>query len=216
VIECPRLPAFAPADLDAVRSAFSGVVPCSLRQAWLPALEADFAPAEVRVGWRGNYLLVFAQITDVDILTGVTGLNQRAWELGDTFEMFLRPEDKAAYVEFHVTPNNQRLQLRFADASVLEQVRRTGSINPTLLAGEVFQSRTWVRPDRKCWFVYAEIPATEVGGEIKAGAEGRWRFSFSRYDYTRGRKEPVISSTSPHAEANFHRQQEWGWLVFEP
>jgi hypothetical protein len=39
-----------------------------------------------------------------------------------------------------------------------------------------------------------------------------WRFSFSRYDYTRGRVAPVISSTSPHAKADFHHQQEWGIL----
>lgn len=214
-MKCSRLPAFASGDLEAVRVAFAGATPCVLRQAWLAALEPDFAPAQVRAGWRENSLLVFAEITDLDIFTGVTGLNQRAWELGDTFEIFLRPENQAAYVEFHVTPNNQRLQLRFADAAVLERVRQTGSIEPALVSGEVFQSRTWVRPAERLWCVLAEIPAEAVGARIEPGAANAWRFSFSRYDYTRGRKEPVISSTSPHAEANFHRQQEWGRLIFE-
>jgi hypothetical protein len=45
-------------------------------------------------------------------------------------------------------------------------------------------------------------------------ASAEWLFSFSRYDYTRGRGEPVISSTSPHAAPAFHRQQEWGRLRF--
>jgi hypothetical protein len=30
----------------------------------------------------------------------------------------------------------------------------------------------------------------------------------------RGGGEPVIASTSPHAEPDFHRQQEWGALNF--
>jgi len=43
----------------------------------------------------------------------------------------------------------------------------------------------------------------------------RWHFSFSRYDDTQGVTEPVISSTSPHAVANFHSQKEWGVIEFE-
>jgi hypothetical protein len=42
----------------------------------------------------------------------------------------------------------------------------------------------------------------------------KWRFSFSRYDYIRGRREPMISSTSPHARPGFHRREEWGTLIF--
>jgi hypothetical protein len=42
----------------------------------------------------------------------------------------------------------------------------------------------------------------------------KWRFSFSRYDYIRGRQEPILSSTSPHAWPDFHQREEWGTLIF--
>jgi hypothetical protein len=46
------------------------------------------------------------------------------------------------------------------------------------------------------------------------GDNERERIRFSRYDYTRGMGEPVLSSTSPHRRLDFHRQHEWGTLDF--
>ena len=41
-----------------------------------------------------------------------------------------------------------------------------------------------------------------------------WPAAFGRYDCTCGNPEPMISSTSPHRVASFHRQEEWGELTF--
>jgi len=216
LIECHLLPAFAANNLETVRRAFQHATPCVLRQAWLDKKEPDFAPAIVRTGWRGASLLVFAELTDADIFSRATGLNLRTWELGDAFEIFLRPDGQEAYVEFQVTPNNQRLQLRYADASAIARARKTGSLEHALIHGKAFRSATWVLPGSQRWFVYAKIPAKSVCSETTALAGSQWRFSFSRYDYTRGRKEPVISSTSAHARPDFHSQQEWGTMRFQP
>jgi hypothetical protein len=116
-------------------------------------------------------------------------------------------------VEFQVTPNNQQLQLRFANHEALQRARRTDAFEEFLLPVNTFRSRTWVQPGNRKWFVHASIPAILVGGLARLNAGGRWHFSFSRYANTHG-GEPVISSTSPHAAADFHRQQEWGELVF--
>jgi hypothetical protein len=160
-------------------------------------------------------LLVLAELTDADVFTGMTSLNQKAWLLGDTFEIFLRPAGQRAYVEFHVTPNNQHLQLRFPSAEDFARLSEAGLIENAMLPGEVFRSRTWGQIDARRWFVFAEVPAKAVcDGPVTQLPGRRWHFSFSRYDYTRGRTEPVISSTSAHAVANFHRQQEWGTMTF--
>ena len=214
LLECRELPAFAPDNLDAVRAAFSTAAACVLGQAWLVEPEPDFTPASVRVGWRGDVLLVFAELEDADIVTRATGLNQRMWELGDTFEIFLQPADAPGYVEFHVTPNNQRLQLRFADAAAFQRARASGSIAECLVPGEAFRSSAWVRPESRRWYVYAEIPAASVCGSSRPLAGSRWRFSFSRYDAAQGCGQPVISSSSPHAAPGFHRREEWGALAF--
>ncbi|HHY86694.1 MAG TPA: hypothetical protein GYA07_14345 [Verrucomicrobia bacterium] len=62
----------------------------------------------------------------------------------------------------------------------------------------------------------ARIPARSVPGATVLAAGARWQFSFGRYDHTQDGMGAVVSSTSPHAEPDFHRQQEWGLLEFEP
>jgi len=214
-VRCLPLPVFDASDLKTVREVFRPATRHALRQAWLAKEEDDFAPAFVRVGWRGNALLVFAELIDFDIFSGATALNQRAWELGDTFELFLQAADQPAHFEFQVTPNNQRAQLRFTDSSVVENLRRTKLMESVYMTGEAFYSRTWIQLEVKCWYVYAEIRAEELFGRAGSLRGSRWRFSFSRYDYTRGRKQPVISSTSRHLEPDFHRWQEWDVMSFE-
>src|SRR5260370_10007520 len=99
--------------------------------------------------------------------------------------------------------------MRFAGRDAAERVRMGGSLEEVIIKGGAFRSMTWVRPELKKWFAYAEIPAGSVCAQAKPLAGCMWRFSFSRYDYTRGRSKPVISSTSPHAEPDFHRSQAW-------
>ncbi len=213
-LHCRELPAFEADNLDAVRQAFAAMESCELRQAWLSKPEPDFATATVRVGWRGTSLLAFAELADADIFSRATGHNQRMWELGDVLEIFLSPENSASYVEFHVTPNNYRLQLRFPDTATLRQAQAENRFERLLLPDGVFCSRAWVQPENKKWFVLAEIPADLVDSAEPSLVGVAWKFSFSRYDYTRGRAKPVHSSTSPHASVDFHRREDWGTLIF--
>jgi hypothetical protein len=212
---CRELRAYAPDRLAAVRAAFQHADSCGLQQAWRAELEPDFAPATVRVGWHGHSLRVFAELDDADIVSRATAPNQRMWELGDVLEIFLQPADSPGYVELHVTPNNLRLQLRFPDTATLRRAQAKNFFEDLMLPDGVFESHTWIGPEKGKWFVHAEIPATLVGGTHGLQAEWPWRFSFSRYDGTRGRTEPVISSSSPHAQPDFHRREEWGTLFFK-
>lgn len=215
LLQCFRLPAFESGSLENVLQAFEHAAPCPLHQAWLAKEAEDFAPAFVRIGWRESSLLVFAELTDADIHSRATEHGQRLWELGDAFELFLKSDEQDSYVEFHISPNNLRLQLRFAGRDAVERIRSGASLDEVVMKGEAFDSRTWVQPDSKRWCVFAEIPASSVCDQTKPLAGRQWRFSFSRYDYTRGKSEPVISSTSPHPKADFHRTQEWGMIQFQ-
>ena len=211
-ISCVELPDFPGAELELIRQAFRDATPCSLGQAWLAAAEPDFRPTIVRAGWRGESLLVFAELTDEDIFSRATALNQRTWEMGDAFEVFLRPVEQTAYVEFHVTPNNQRLQLRIPSEPAFRAAQKSGLIEPFLIPGNAIRSWTWVLPGQ--WCVLVEVGHVVVCEKLRPLPGSEWLFSFCRYDYTRGRPEPVISSSSPHQIADFHRQQEWGRLTF--
>jgi hypothetical protein len=213
-IQCEPLPVFDRTDCESLRRAFQSAVPSPFQQAWRSETEAGFSPGVVRMGWRECSLLVFAELTDMDIYNRATKLNQLTWELGDVFEIFLKSTEKDSYVEFHVTPQNQRLQLHYPDANAAEWARKQGRLDDVFFRHEAFYSRTWVEAQLNRWLVYAEIPARMVSGSNEPIANTQWRFSFGRYDYTRGVREPVISSTSPHATLDFHRQHEWGLITF--
>ncbi len=232
-LECKPLPSFDPADWKSVELAFKDATPVSMKEAWQQELDAGFKPAVVRTGWHGDSLWVYAELEDVSIANPTTRLNEvydfpkdlkeDQWfdplssTRGDAFEIFLRKSTKEHYLEFHVTPQNHILQLRWKYAGdYMDNVREGGrQLRKRVIEGKQVIA-TYTRVDEKSqkWFVLAEIPSKlldETGG-IKPGDE--WRFSFCRYDFTTGNKEPVLSSTSPHQERGFHRQQEWGYLKF--
>jgi len=213
-IDCALLHAFDESNLDTVRGAFARATPVSMQQAWRSEPEPAFAPGVVRTGWRDRSLFVFAELTDFDIFTNATGHNQRLWEIGDAFEVFLCPAGQEAYAEFQVAPNNLQLQLHFPDAGWRGRVSKEDAVLKALMPPHSFRSRTWVEAGARQWCVLAEIPSASVCEEARPIEGDLWRFSFSRYDHTRGSQSPVISSTSPHPVPAFHRQQEWGLIRF--
>lgn len=212
VIDCREAPAM---DLDAAtpadaHAAFAWAQPIVLRQAWRDAPEPGFRPGVIRVAWRDDRLLVFADLIDDDVTTGATAAGQRFWELGDTFEIFLRRDGVPSYLECHVTPTNLRLQLRFPEGG--PAALGADPFTAALVPGDGIQSNTWPREDGRGWVVFAAVPATLADGPPGSLAGSTWRFSFGRYDYMSRSPAPVISSTSPHPAPSFHRQQEWGRL----
>jgi hypothetical protein len=90
-----------------------------------------------------------------------------------------------------------------------------GMLEDFFVRDEALHSMTWIESRMCQWYVYAEIPALAVCGSNESIENTQWRFSFGRYDYTRGVAEPIISSTSPHAKPDFHRHHEWGMMTFK-
>lgn len=201
-LACEHLPEFDHFSLESVTRAFSKIPAISLRQSWLPVQEPYFLGAEVRAGRSDNSLLLAATIPDSEIFTRVTAPNQRTWELGDVFEIFLKPEVEQHYHEFHVTPSNIRTQLGFSCAGA----------TPETFPDGIFQSRVWIESGR--WSVLASIPCAAITGRSSINTGERWRFSFCRYDAFLDGRKPVLSSTSPHPLPKFHRPDEWGVIVF--
>jgi hypothetical protein len=205
ILEALQLDHFHAESLVQIREAFAGAPSITMRQYWLRELETGFMPATIRTGWRDDTLLLFAEMVDVDIFNGATSLNECTWLLGDVFEVFLQAEDQAGYVEFHVTPENNRLQKAFPESGA----------EAILIPNRAFHSKTWVDQKAQLWSVYMEIPSASVSGRQESLLDCQWRFSFSRYDYTRGQNEPIISSTSAHLQPSFHRVAEWSSLLFK-
>ena len=202
-LHCQILPSFDPENRDSLLAAFAGISPIEMGQAWLAAPEPDFLAAKVCVGRRGNSLIVSATMPDLDIFTKTTDANQRTWELGDVFEIFLKPEGEDFYRELHITPANTRTQLAIA------AVGATGEFLPD----GIFESHVWIESGH--WHVLAAVPTAVVTGRAEISPGEKWCFSFCRYDAFRDGRQPILSSTSPHPVPKFHRPAEWGVMVFD-
>ncbi len=207
---CLPLPDFDVHNWDAVAGVFADTCAAHYDQAWKPVRQPRFLPAKTHVGYDARHFWMFSEFEDTDIFNLSVELNQHVYKLGDTFEIFLRPLSGEEYIEFHVTPDNQHMQIRWPRAR--RSFKDKGWI-PNFLSKRSFQSWTQVDSSHNRWRILAAIPYETLG--ISAPQEGEeWLYSFGRYDYTRGFKRPILSSTSPHRVRDFHRQHEWNRLVF--
>ena len=216
-LACCRLPQFDMAQWDSIRAAFAQASGISMHQAWLPTPDPAFKPAKVRTGWTDTDLAVLAELEDDDIFNRATRLNDHTHVLGDVFEMFIKPEEQQHYFEIHITPGNQKLQLQFSRPAIIrEQPKQplADLLAPFLFDDPVIFSKTLVEHTHSRWSVFALLPFEFIQKSGQVGKGTVWRFSFSRYDYTGSQPKPVISSTSLHQEADFHRTAEYGFLTF--
>lgn len=188
--------------------------PLTFQQDWRDTEEEGFRPAWAILRREASHLVVQAELTDDDLFNAEPRSHQPFYRHGDVFEIFLRPTRQDAYTELHVGPDNQTFHLRIPSAELFLRHRADPEAWRRWLVPERrFVSRVFLNRATATWRVEASIPLCEVGDDpIQPG--DRWLFSFSRYDYTRGRPEPVLSSTSPHTELNYHAQTEWGTLIF--
>lgn len=217
VLTAVKLPSVNLDDWNTVTRWLTAAPEIETRQAWLPVAQDGFLPARVRTGWTDEGLVVWGELDDADIFNPVTEFNEAAFLQGDVFELFLRPRGQDAYFEFHISPENQLFQLRIPLTNYFQTQRAQGmgALNDLKIKQPVVQSRVKVDREGNRWSVLAHVPFTAVIESVLPKPAGPWLFSFSRYDYTRGEPKPIISSTSPHVRADFHRQQEWGELRFE-
>jgi hypothetical protein len=201
-------------DWDAATRPLASAPQVILRQGWADQPSPDYRPARVRVGYTKGALILLAELEDADIFNPATELNEPSFLRGDVLEMFLRPVTQDAYYEFHVSPQNQKFQLRIPSAAAFQKPPPDNGESRKLW-NPMFESRVRVLSEQQKWQVLAAVPFRSVEESVAPGHEDvRWLFSFSRYDYTRGHEHPALSSTSPHPFASFHRQTEWGTLVF--
>lgn len=172
---------------------------------------ARFRPTLVRTAFVATDLWVYAELVDADIGNRARTLNESTCELGDVFEMFFHPEGQDTYTELHVTPENQRMQVRFPSADALHKSENYGQFKNWLQWDEVFTSWTHVETER--WYILARVPLARLcdNEAVLSGllsGRGEMLFSYCRYDFSPG-LPPVLSSTSRHEELSFHRLHEW-------
>ncbi len=204
----PPVQGFALSDWEAMERAMTAGVRLDFAQPWFPEAEADFKPGQVWLGIQGDELVAYAVLRDDQPANRSTQWNDPTWMRGDVLEFFFQAEDRPGYYEFHVTPENCRLQLFFPSRAAFLEPR---GHRPWAIAESRFESATRVNDDRTQWEAVMRIKLALVLDEPRTDGSRRFRYSFSRYDYQPGRTRPVTSATTALSAPNFHNICEWSW-----
>lgn len=128
--------------------------------------------------------------------------------MGDVIEFFFQADARPGYYEFHVTPENQRLQLFFPSRAAFHEHRR---YRHWAIAESKFESMPRINSERTAWEGVMRVPLALVLNEPRTDGSRRFRFSFSRYDYQPGRVKAVTSATTPLSRPDFHHIPLWSW-----
>src|ERR1035437_3965570 len=195
--------------------------PATINHHWHPLLqhwrthgvEPGFQSGWAKIQWHPSGLRCEAIFFGAAPQNRARRLNESTWELGDVCEVFLEPPDRTHYLEVHVTPENQRLQLRFTSDGIARARAGAALLEEYMIAQDNWvQSATQIVSDR--WSVLLAIPAAALG--LRAlDAQTKLRTAVCRYDC--GLKtEPMLSSTAPLQEPSYHRRQDGQELVLEP
>jgi len=186
--------------LDIIQSLLANGRSFAYNQHWLTAADRAFAPGTVKLGRSEDRLVIFADLHGTQINTKSFPFNFPAFQENDVFEIFLHGIGSTVYYEFHITPSNSVMQLRFP----LERPE-DDPFEPYRVSECLLNSRT--RIGAKGWQVAVILPLPPLSNSLLFPEN--WALSFGRYDYPEGNSKPVISSTSPHTIRQFHRRMEW-------
>ena len=232
VISVPHIGSVAIDDWSALCALLEPAETLHLDQNWLSESHRSFAAGWSKVGWNDEHLVCFANFTDHDVFNDEDRFNAPAYVVGDVFEIFVKREGCPQYLEIHVSPRNQVLQLRWP-RPIYEifaprprrrfrrerdpekrKARQAEPLAPYLIDNPRIATAARHLADEHAWQAVAFIPFPLIDDQ-PVGSGTRYRYSASRYDYTRGHHGPVISSSSPHVEANFHLASDWRALQLD-
>jgi hypothetical protein len=204
----PHVPAFAWGDWTAIQASLRTGVRLDFAQPWFAEPEADFRPGHVWLGVSDEQLVAYSVFEDDQPHNRATAWNEPTWTTGDVIEFFFQAEGRPGYYEFHVTPENQRLQLFFPSSASFHEWR---GHRHWAISDSKFESLARIHPERTAWEAVMRIPLALVLDEPREDGSRRFRFSFSRYDYQPGRAKPVTSATTPLSRPDFHHIPQWSW-----
>ena len=173
-------------------------------------------PGKVRLLWNEKYLFVGFEFTDADIIAESAGDQLQHYTLGDTAELFLKPENRSWYWECYVTPKSHKTSFFFPSRGMrgLPSVfSKTAALKDMKAAAYAKGSlnNSW-DGDRK-WTAEIAIPRNEVGmaGE-KLAPDVPWLIFFGRYNYGRNLETRDLSAYPEQDRMDYHTYEEYARL----
>lgn len=177
-----------------------------------------FGKATARMTWDDQNLYVFAQVTDVDIVSEYKAQDDPLWK-ADVIEMFVDADsNRRGYVELQVNPNNATFDSWFATtrAQPGDEAWDSGMVAAVKLTGTAATGDTDVG-----WDVEIAIPWAAVKGRDEAmkvtlppRVGDRWRMNIVRGDTRSDGKSKSASSWNRITYADWHAIDRMLTVVF--
>jgi hypothetical protein len=188
-----------------------------LRQTWLGEKTTDggFQPGGARVGWHALGLSYEVVLFGAGQRNDARELNELTWERGDVCEIFLHDTATDYYIELHVTPENQRLQLRFPFGAI-DAVRRGDAPIEDFMISDPRWVDTVVERSADFFRVHVIIPARAFAERGVLDSASRLRTAVCRYDYRATPPVAILSSTASLDAPWFHCPEAWTPLDLQP
>ena len=156
------------------------------------------------LGKNDKCLYVFGCFEDSDIFNTATEKNSHTWETGDAMEFFFQCPGREEYYELHLTPEGATLELRIPS---IEKFGKVPFESQFYDSGFSTYAERFNRPECKGWLGLMEIPFVGLG--ITNGDFEGSRFAVCRYNYSKNKLKPEISSTVAFPRGGFHQPDLW-------
>ncbi len=193
---------------------FKKTVPYTLK---LCGDDQGMAPQEsstVKVTWHDRHLYISADFEDRDILAEGQTDDEPHYQLGDVFEVFLKPEYSDWYWEIWLTPHGKKTSLFWPEprksASGAEQYLKLKMNYAAKIDGTLNDSTD---KDRR-WQCEVDIPFAELNQSGKLHANGDWTILIARQNYTGvvEKEHRELSSYPGLSTCNFHAHRDYALL----
>ncbi|HTM96069.1 MAG TPA: hypothetical protein VL100_09675 [Croceibacterium sp.] len=129
-------------------------------------------------------------------------------------EIFLYDIAAGFYIELHITPENQRLQLRLP-LGAIEAVRQGKARVEDFMVDDPNWAHTTVECAADSFAVRALIPARNFTKDGALSPSAQLKTAVCRYDYRGAGPEPILSSSAALRAPSFHAPEAWTALVLQ-
>ncbi|MGE9291453.1 MAG: hypothetical protein ACQKBT_10715 [Puniceicoccales bacterium] len=204
-IEAQTIATIEPTNPESWEISFESLSPVSLIGLPGETEEALREPATAKFARKEEALWIFVEVEDHHLYNNSTRFNDLIYRFGDTIEVFLEVNESEDYLEFHFSPENQRLQLYWDEDGRTRRMERRLDLNKLYMEDpNILESFTDV--DGKQWHLLIKIPLELLG--IEPGSAATIAASVCRYNYHTD-ETFTLSSTSPHTKPDFHQKSDW-------
>lgn len=174
----------------------------------------------VQFAWDADHLYVAARFEDDDVIARGEADNLPHFQLGDTFELFLKPIGQTHYWEMYATPRGRQSLMRLEAAGLVGLPGNRLDLDPILEVGVTVDGTLNNGHDRdRGWTAELAIPLNKLdaaaGGRLQPGL--RWQILVARYNYGRYQQHrgPELTMYPQLSRPSFHDVWEYANLRFE-